>query len=77
MHPLKRSKKKTSDRKIREKKKNVIKEDDPIFYFQFFHVASKVTIDQEELTKSNYKTNRKEKNLGILLHVNKPLQPIN
>ncbi len=45
------------------------------FYFQFFHFGSKVAIDQEELTKSNYKT--KEKNLGILLHVNKPLKPIN
>ncbi len=58
-------------KKEKKRKKDVIKEDDPIFYFQFFHVASKVAIDQEELTKSNYKTNRKAKNLGILLHVNK------
>jgi hypothetical protein len=44
-----------------------MKEDDPIFYFQFSHVASKVAIDEEELTKSIYKTNSKAKKFRNLI----------
>jgi hypothetical protein len=48
-----------------------------MFFFPIFSCCSKSGYQaQEDSTKSNYKTNRKIKNLGILLHVGKPLEPI-
>ncbi len=43
-----------------------------IFYFFMLHQSG----DQEGLSKFGYKTNREGKNLGILLHVGEPLEPI-
>jgi hypothetical protein len=46
------------------------------FVFQFSHVAPKMMINpQEDLAKSGYKTNREERNLGILLPVGKQGEP--
>jgi hypothetical protein len=47
------------------------------FIYQFSHVVPKVGISQDDVGKSSYKTNRKEKNLRILLHVDEPLKFIN
>jgi hypothetical protein len=49
-----------------------------MFFLPIFSCCSKSGYQQpqEDSAKSNYKTNRKIKNLGILLHVGKPLEPI-
>jgi hypothetical protein len=44
-----------------------------IFYFFMLHQK---WWSKEGLSKFGYKTNREGKNLGILLHVGEPLEPI-
>jgi len=44
-------------------------------FFLFFSCCTK-SGDQQGLSKFGYKTNREGKNLGILLHVGEPLEPI-
>jgi hypothetical protein len=46
-----------------------------LFCFQIFHVAPKMTInDQKDLTKYTYETNKKLKNLVMLLYVDEPFE---
>jgi hypothetical protein len=47
-----------------------------VFFFSFFFPCCTKSGDQEGLSKFGYKTNREGKNLGILLHVGEPLEPI-
>jgi hypothetical protein len=47
-----------------------------IFFFKNFHDAPKVAISYKR-TKSGYKTNKEIKNLRILLHDDKPIEPTN
>jgi hypothetical protein len=48
-----------------------------IFFFSIFSCFTKSGDQpQEGLTKFSYKTNKEVENLGILFHVDKPLEPI-
>jgi hypothetical protein len=46
------------------------------FFFLIFSCCTK-SGDQKGLSKFGYKTNREGKDLGILLDVGEPLEPIN
>jgi hypothetical protein len=46
-----------------------------VVFFSIFSCCTK-SGDQEGLSRFGYKTNREGKNLGILLHVSEPLEPI-